>query len=30
MMPGDVETGEELKVVERGMYPSWRWPVEKP
>ncbi len=25
-----IESGEEIKVVDRGMYPYWRWPVEKP
>jgi hypothetical protein len=24
----NVETGEETKIIDGGMYPSWRWPVE--
>lgn len=26
----NIETGEEIKIIDGGMYPFWRWPVEKP
>jgi hypothetical protein len=26
----NIETGEEIKIIDHGMYPFWRWPVEKP
>ncbi len=26
----NIETGEEIKVLDGGMYPYWRWPVEGP
>ncbi|MBN2118128.1 MAG: PD40 domain-containing protein [Anaerolineales bacterium] len=26
----DIETGEETEIIDHGMYPSWRWPVEEP
>ena len=26
----NIETGEEIKIVDQGMYPYWRWPVEEP
>ncbi|MCC6298615.1 MAG: PD40 domain-containing protein [Anaerolineales bacterium] len=25
-----IETGEEIKIVDNGMYPYWRWPAEAP
>lgn len=26
----NIETGEEIKIIDGGMYPSWRWPAEQP
>lgn len=26
----NLETGEEIKVIDGGMYPYWRWPAEQP
>ncbi len=26
----NIETGEEIKIIDGGMYPYWRWPVEEP
>ncbi len=26
----NIETGEEIKILDGGMYPFWRWPVEEP
>lgn len=26
----NVETGEEIKIVDGGLYPYWRWPAERP
>jgi hypothetical protein len=26
----NIESGQESKVIDKGMYPSWRWPVETP
>jgi Tol biopolymer transport system component len=26
----NLETGQEVKIVDEGMYPSWRWPAENP
>lgn len=26
----NIETGEETKIIDGGMYPSWRWPAEQP
>lgn len=25
----NIETGEEIKIIDGGMYPSWRWPAEQ-
>lgn len=26
----NIETGEEIKIIDGGMYPYWRWPAEQP
>jgi hypothetical protein len=26
----NIETGEEIKIIDNGMFPYWRWPIEEP